>query len=209
MNPHGPAFPARLVLATANAGKLREMRAILAPWHVEVSPLSDFTSAAADETGFSFVENAILKARFAAEASGLPAIADDSGLEVDELHGAPGIYSARYSGTAADDETNNRKLLLELEHVADEKRTARYRCAMAYLRWPLDPAPIVCQASWDGWIARAPRGSDGFGYDPLFVVAGSVRTAAEFEPAQKNRVSHRGRALRALVAALGGAVREP
>jgi len=209
VNPHGPAFPARLVLATANAGKLREMRAILAPWHVEVSPLSDFTSAAADETGCSFVENAILKARFAAEASGLPAIADDSGLEVDELHGAPGIYSARYSGTAADDETNNRKLLLELEHVADEKRTARYRCAMAYLRWPLDPAPIVCQASWDGRIGRAPRGSGGFGYDPLFIVEGSARTAAEFDPAEKNRVSHRGLALRALVAALGGVVREP
>ena len=209
MNAHGPAFPARLVLATGNAGKLREMRAILAPWHVEVSPLSDFTNATAEETGLSFVENAILKARFAAEASGLPAIADDSGLEVDALHGAPGIYSARYSGEAADDEANNRKLLLELESVADEERTARYRCAMAYLRWPLDPAPIVCQASWDGRIIRMPRGSGGFGYDPLFVVEGSSRTAAEFDPSEKNRVSHRGLALRALVTALGGVVREP
>jgi len=206
---HGPAFPARLVLATGNAGKLREMRAILSPWHVEVSPLSDFTNAAADETGLSFVENAILKARFAAEASGLPAIADDSGLEVDALHGAPGIYSARYSGAAADDEANNRRLLQELENVADAERTARYRCAMAYLRWPNDPAPIVCQASWEGRIGRVPRGSGGFGYDPLFIVAGSARTAAEFDPAEKNRVSHRGQALRALVAALGGVVREP
>jgi XTP/dITP diphosphohydrolase len=208
VNAHGPAFPARLVLATGNAGKLREMRAILAPWNVEVLPLSDFTNAAADETGLSFVENAILKARFAAEHSGLPAVADDSGLEVDALHGAPGIYSARYSGAAADDEANNRKLLLELENVADEKRTARYRCAMAYLRWPLDPAPLVCQASWDGQIVRVPRGSGGFGYDPLFVVEGSSRTAAEFDPAEKNRVSHRGMALRALVATLGGVVRE-
>jgi XTP/dITP diphosphohydrolase len=209
VNAHGPAFPARLVLATGNAGKLREMRAILSPWHVEVSPLSDFTSAAADETGLSFVENAILKARFAAEASGLPAIADDSGLEVDALHGAPGIYSARYAGEPADDDANNRKLLRELENVADAERTARYRCAMAYLRWPQDPAPIVCQARWDGRIGRAPRGSGGFGYDPLFIVEGSSRTAAEFDPAEKNRVSHRGLALRALVAALGGVVREP
>jgi XTP/dITP diphosphohydrolase len=209
VNAHGPAFPARVVLATGNAGKLREMRAILSPWHVEVLPLLDFTRAAADETGLSFVENAILKARFAAEASDLPAIADDSGLEVDALHGAPGIYSARYAGEPADDEANNRKLLRELENVADAERTARYRCAMAYLRWPSDPAPIVCQASWDGRIGRGPRGSGGFGYDPLFIVAGSARTAAEFDPAEKNRVSHRGLALRALVAALGGVVREP
>jgi XTP/dITP diphosphohydrolase len=209
VNAHGPAFPARVVLATGNAGKLRELRAILAPWQVAVSPLSDFSTAAADETGLTFVENAILKARFAARAAGLPAIADDSGLEVDALHGAPGIHSARYCGAVADDEANNRKLLRELENVADDARTARYRCAMVYLRWPLDPAPIVCQASWDGWIARAPRGSDGFGYDPLFVVAGSARTAAEYEPAQKNRVSHRGQALRALVAALGGVFPEP
>ena len=209
MNAHGPAFPARLVLATGNAGKLREMRAILSPWHVEVSPLSDFTNAAADETGLSFVENAILKARFAAEASGRPAIADDSGLEVDALHGAPGIYSARYAGEPADDEANNRKLLQELENVADAERTARYRCAMAYLRWPHDPAPIVCQARWEGRIGRVPRGSGGFGYDPLFIVEGSSRTAAEFDPAEKNCVSHRGLALRALVAALGGVVREP
>jgi XTP/dITP diphosphohydrolase len=200
----GPAFPSRVVLATANAGKLREMREILAPWHVEVLPLSDFTGTTADETGFSFVENAILKARFASEASGLPAIADDSGLEVDALHGAPGIYSARYAGAAADDAANNAKLLRELDGVADEARTARYRCAMAYLRWPLDPAPIVCQASWEGYITRAPRGSGGFGYDPLFVVAGTDRTAAELDAAEKNRASHRGQALRGLVAALGG-----
>jgi XTP/dITP diphosphohydrolase len=201
---HGLAFPPRVVLATGNAGKLREMRAILAPWHVEVLPVSDFTATAADETGLSFVENAILKARFASQASGLPAIADDSGLEVDALHGAPGIYSARYAGACADDAANNARLLRELKGVQDEARTARYRCAMAYLRWPLDPAPLVCQASWEGRIGPAPRGCGGFGYDPLFIVSGSGRTAAEFDPAEKNRVSHRGQALRALVQALGG-----
>jgi XTP/dITP diphosphohydrolase len=196
-----------VVLATGNVGKLREMRAILAPWHVEVLPVADFTDTAADETGASFVENAILKARHASQAAGLPAIADDSGLEVDALRGAPGIYSARYAGPGADDAANNAKLLKELAGVQDEARTARYRCAMAYLRWPLDPAPIVCQASWEGRIATAPRGSGGFGYDPLFLVAGAERTAAEFEPAEKNRVSHRGKALRALVEALGGVAR--
>lgn len=209
MTRHGPAFPPRVVLATGNAGKLREMRAILAPWHVEVLPLADFTRGAAEETGLSFVENAILKARFASEASGLPAIADDSGLEVDALHGAPGIYSARFAGLAADDEANNAKLLRELHDVPGDARTARYRCAMAYLRWPLDPSPVVCQASWEGRIAEDPRGSGGFGYDPLFVVEGSERTAAEFGADEKNRVSHRGQALRALVAALRGDDGEP
>jgi XTP/dITP diphosphohydrolase len=201
--PGRPALPARVVLATGNPGKLREMRDILAPWQVEVRPLSEFTSASADETGLSFVENAILKARFASQASGLPAIADDSGLEVDALHGAPGIYSARYAGPGADDEANNRKLLADLAGVPDERRTARYLCAMAYLRWAADPSPVVAQAAWEGRIARQPRGTGGFGYDPLFVVAGGERRAAEFDAAEKNRNSHRGQALRALVAALG------
>ena len=202
MSPRGLALPARLVLATGNAGKLREMRAILAPWNVEVLPQSDFTAASADETGLSFVENAILKARFAAEASGLPAIADDSGLEVDALHGAPGIYSARYAGPDADDAANNARLLRELDAVPDGGRTARYRCAMVFLRWPLDPAPVVRQASWEGRIARLPRGTGGFGYDPLFLVGDGEVMAAELEAAHKNSISHRGKALRALVAAL-------
>jgi XTP/dITP diphosphohydrolase len=203
--PGRPAFPARVVLATGNPGKLREMRDILAPWQVEVRPLAEFTPQSADETGLSFVENAILKARFASEAAGLPAIADDSGLEVDALHGAPGIYSARYAGPGADDEANNRKLLAELAQVPDERRTARYRCAMVYLRWATDPSPVIAQAAWEGWIARGPRGTGGFGYDPLFVVAGGERMAAELDAAEKNRVSHRGQALRALVVALGAA----
>jgi XTP/dITP diphosphohydrolase len=200
-----PAFPARVVLATGNPGKLREMRDILAPWHVDVRPLAEFTTDAAEETGLTFVENAILKARFAAGIAGLPAIADDSGLEVDALHGAPGIYSARYAGPSADDAANNRRLLADLADVPDAQRTARYRCAMVYLRWPTDPSPVIAQASWDGCIARTPRGSGGFGYDPLFVVAGGERRAAEFDAAEKNRVSHRGQALRALVAALKAA----
>jgi XTP/dITP diphosphohydrolase len=202
MSPRGPALPARLVLATGNAGKLREMRAILAPWCVEVRPQSEFTAASAEETGLSFVENAILKARFAAEASGLPAIADDSGLEVDALHGAPGIYSARYASPDADDAANNARLLRELDAIPDHERTARYRCAMVFMRWPLDPAPIVRQASWDGRIARLPRGTGGFGYDPLFLVGDGDVMAAELEAAHKNSISHRGKALRALVTAL-------
>jgi XTP/dITP diphosphohydrolase len=197
-------LPARLVLATGNAGKLRELRAILAPWRVEVLPQSEFTAAAAEETGLSFVENAMLKARFAAQASGLPAIADDSGLEVDALGGAPGIRSARYAGEGAGDAANNARLLREMEDVPDANRGARYRCAMVYVASKDDPAPLVCESTWEGRIARAPRGSGGFGYDALFIVAGADRTAAEFAADEKNRVSHRGKALRALVAALGG-----
>ena len=197
-----PALPPRLVLATGNAGKLREMRAILAPWGVDVRPQSEFTAGSADETGSSFVENAILKARYAAAASGLPAIADDSGLEVDALHGAPGIYSARYAGDGAGDAANNAKLLADLETVPDHARSARYRCAMVFMRWPQDPSPIVRQARWEGRIARVPRGTGGFGYDPLFLVGDGELMAAELEPGFKNEISHRGQALRALVAAL-------
>ncbi len=200
-------LPAQLVLATGNAGKLRELRQILAPWRVEVRPLAEFTSLAAEETGQSFVENAILKARFAAQVSGLPAIADDSGLEVDALGGAPGIRSARYAGEGAGDEANNARLLREMHGVRDAGRGARYRCAMVYVAGPGDPTPVVCEASWEGRIATAPRGTGGFGYDPLFFVAGTERTAAEFESDEKNRVSHRGQALRRLVAALGGGER--
>jgi len=196
------SIPARLVLATGNAGKLREMREILAPWQAEVRSLAEFTPESAAETGLTFVENALLKARFAARVAGLPAIADDSGLEVDALHGAPGIYSARYAGLGCNDADNNTKLLRELESVANTARAARYRCAMVYLRWPEDPSPVIAQAAWEGRIGRVARGSGGFGYDPLFLVDDGVRTAAELEPADKNQRSHRGQALRALVAAL-------
>jgi XTP/dITP diphosphohydrolase len=196
------SLPPQLVLATGNPGKLREMRGILAPWHVTVRPLSEFTSGAADETGLTFVENALLKARFAAQVSGLPAIADDSGLEVDALHGAPGIWSARFAGPGADDAANNAKLLHDLADVPEPRRGARYRCAMVYLRWPEDPAPVIAQAAWEGRIGREPRGTGGFGYDPYFLVGEGTRTAAELTPDDKNRCSHRGQALRGLVAAL-------
>jgi XTP/dITP diphosphohydrolase len=200
-------LPGTVVLATGNAGKLREMREILAPCQVEVRPLGQFTAGAADETGLTFVENALLKARFASAVAGLPAIADDSGLEVDALRGAPGIQSARYAGPGADDRANNDKLLRALADVPDANRTARYRCAMVYLRWAEDPAPIVVQAAWEGMIGRTPRGEGGFGYDPLFLVDDGARTAAELTALDKNRRSHRGQALRGLVSALAAATR--
>jgi XTP/dITP diphosphohydrolase len=195
-------LPASLVLATGNAGKLREMRAILAPWRVEVRALADFTDESANETAVTFVENAIIKARFAAAASGLPAIADDSGLEVDALDGAPGVRSARYAGPDADDAANNRRLLEALADVPDALRTARYRCVMVFLRGELDPSPVIASGHWDGWIAREPRGVHGFGYDPLFVTDSTGTRAAELAPEVKNRLSHRGIALRALIAEL-------
>jgi len=189
----------RLVLATNNPGKIRELQELLAPLGVEVLEQSRFTDEVAEETGLSFVENAIIKARHAARASGLPAIADDSGLEVDALHGAPGIYSARYAGPQASDVDNLQKLLLELRNVPRERRAARYRCAIAFLRWDLDPSPILCQASWAGRIADQPRGSRGFGYDPIFELPELNQTVAELSAAVKNRMSHRGQALRQLL----------
>lgn len=187
----------RLVLATNNPGKIDELQALLAPLDIEVLRQSQFTQVAAEETGLSFVENAILKARHAARASGLPAIADDSGIEVDALRGAPGIYSARYAGAAASDQDNLEKLLRELRDVPPAQRTARYRCALAFMRWDLDPSPLVCQASWEGRIIDTPRGHGGFGYDPIFAI-GAV-TVAEMPATEKNQRSHRGQALRLLV----------
>jgi XTP/dITP diphosphohydrolase len=197
----------RVVLATGNRGKLAELQALLRPLTIDVRPQSDFTSTSAEETGLTFIENAILKARHAAKASGLPAIADDSGLEVDALHGIPGIYSARYAGADASDRDNLEKLLYDLRDVPAEQRSARYQCALAYMRWERDPSPIVCQASWEGSILAAPRGSGGFGYDPVFVPAGGQQTAAELSAAEKNHASHRGKALRQLVQLLGAADR--
>jgi XTP/dITP diphosphohydrolase len=197
------ALPAALVLASGSAGKLREMRQILAPWRVAVHSLAEYTDQPAVESGLTFVENALLKARHACAASGLPAIADDSGLEVDALDGAPGIRSARYAGEAASDADNNARLLAALANVPDAGRTARYRCAMVYLRTARDASPVICQAEWPGHIGRELRGAGGFGYDPLFVLEDG-RTAAELDPGLKNRISHRGLALRGLLAALTG-----
>jgi XTP/dITP diphosphohydrolase len=202
MNLARAALPASLVLATGNAGKVREMRSILAAWQVEVRALGEFTSEVAAETAVTFVENAILKARFAAAKAGLPAIADDSGLEVDALGGAPGVRSARYAGTDADDTANNLRLLDALADVPAAERTARYRCVMVYLREAHDPSPLIVGGHWEGLIAREPRGERGFGYDPLFIVDATGRRAAELEPELKNRLSHRGIALRGLIAAL-------
>lgn len=192
----------RVVLATGNPGKLRELETLLLPWRVEVLPQSRFTTSVAAETGLSFVENAILKARHAAQASGLPAIADDSGIEVDALGGAPGIHSARYAGIGATDEDNLRKLLHAMEPVTEPNRRARYRCALVYLRSPADASPIIAQASWEGTLLRAPRGAGGFGYDPIFAIDGSGQTAAELSAGAKNRLSHRSVALRSLISQL-------
>ena len=195
----------RVVLATGNAGKLREMRAILAGHGLEVIAQSELGIVSAPEDGDSFAANALIKARHAAAKSGLPAIADDSGIEVDALGGRPGLYSARYAGEPANDRANNAKLLAELADVPAAERGARYRCAMAFVRIAADPAPIVAEASWEGAIGFEPRGSGGFGYDPYFIVAGDDRTVAEMPEAEKNRASHRGQALAALAAAMKAA----
>lgn len=185
----------KIVLATGNAGKLREFAAVLAELELEIMPQSAFNVPEADETGLTFIENALLKARNAALHTGLPALADDSGLVVDALGGAPGIRSARYAGFNADDRANIDKLLVELREVPLERRTARFVCVLAWLRHPADPTPLICQGSWEGVILAEPRGANGFGYDPVFFVPGVQRTAAEMDPADKNRLSHRGRAL--------------
>jgi XTP/dITP diphosphohydrolase len=192
----------RVVLATGNRGKLEELRAMLEPLAMEVVPLSEFTRSAVAETGLTFVENAIIKARYAAELARMPAIADDSGLEVDALQGAPGIYSARYAGEQASDEDNLRKLLAVLEGRPASERTGRYCCALVYMRWAHDPFPLISQASWEGRIATAPRGRGGFGYDPIFELPPRDITVAELPAAAKNELSHRGQALRGLVAQL-------
>jgi XTP/dITP diphosphohydrolase len=192
----------RVVLATGNPGKLQELRAMLEPLAIEVVPLSQFTRTAIPETGLTFVENAIIKARHAAQLAKLPAIADDSGLEVDALQGAPGIYSARYAGEHASDEDNLRKLLGVLSGRKAAERTARYCCALVYMRWEHDPFPLISQASWEGRITEAPRGSGGFGYDPIFELSQRSVTVAELPAAEKNQLSHRGKALRGLVAQL-------
>jgi XTP/dITP diphosphohydrolase len=189
-----------VVLASGNAGKLREFAGILAPLGLQLKSQAEFAVPEVEETGLSFVENAIIKARAASRVSGHPAIADDSGLEVDYLGGAPGIHSARYSG--AGDAANNSKLLAALAGVPQQQRSARFQCALVYMRHPLDPMPLVCQGSWEGRILEAPRGNNGFGYDPLFYVPEHHCSSAELEPALKNRISHRALASARLLEAL-------
>jgi len=190
------------VLASSNAGKLREINQLIAGLDMVAVPQSDFDVPDADETGLTFVENAILKARHAARLTGLPAIADDSGLEVDALNGAPGIYSSRFAGVDASDADNLQKLLVELKAVPEEQRTARFQCLMVLMAHDEDPTPLICQGSWEGRILRAPQGENGFGYDPVFWVPGERCTSAELSPELKNHLSHRGQALQKLLSAL-------
>ena len=192
----------KLVLASSNPGKLREIGALLAPLAIEVIPQGELSIEDAHEPHATFLENALAKARHASRAAGLPALADDSGLCVDALGGEPGVHSAYYAGTEgtreARDARNNQKLLAELK----DRRAAYYACIMVFLRHAQDPRPLVAEGIWRGEIARAPRGSNGFGYDPLFWVPSLGKTAAELDPAVKNRISHRGIALRKLLGLL-------
>jgi XTP/dITP diphosphohydrolase len=189
-----------VVLASGNAGKLREFGEVLAPLAVQLKSQAEFAVPEVEETGLCFVENAIIKARAAAQHCKLPAIADDSGLEVDYLAGAPGIHSARYSGKG--DRANNAKLLQALAGVPEQQRSARFQCVLVYMRHALDPTPLVCQASWEGLILLQPRGEYGFGYDPLFYVPEHQCSSAELAPEVKNRISHRAKASAQLFEAL-------
>lgn len=192
----------RLVVASANPGKLREFRLLLAGLPFELTSLAELELPSPEESGSSFLENATLKARHAAALSGFAAVADDSGLEVDALGGAPGLFSARYAGAGADDQANNGKLLRELEGLPLERRGARYRCALVFVSAAEDPAPRSALGVWEGFILDAPRGRGGFGYDPYFWLPELKLTAAELDPDVKNRLSHRGTAMRQLRATL-------
>ncbi|MDO8826618.1 RdgB/HAM1 family non-canonical purine NTP pyrophosphatase [Methylophaga sp.] len=186
----------KIVLASGNIGKLRELSQILSPLGLELIAQSDLNVPEAEETGLSFVENAIIKARNAALISGLPAIADDSGIEVDALHGAPGIYSSRYAGPDASDTDNIQALLTAMKDVPENERTARFQCVVVFMRHAEDPTPLICQGSWHGQILQSPIGDEGFGYDPVFWVSETDCTAAELSPEQKHAISHRGKAMR-------------
>lgn len=192
----------RIVLATGNLGKVKEIQAVLADLDVEIVPQTLFQIDSADETGLTFVENAILKARHASRLTGLPAIADDSGLEIDALNGAPGIYSARYAGPDATDKQNNQRVLNNLHEVAQENRQARFHCVIVLMRHALDPVPLICHGSWEGRVLDKPVGDNGFGYDPLFYVPTHKCSSAQLSPEVKNRISHRGQALAKLVKAM-------
>ncbi len=192
----------KVVLATGNAGKVRELASLLNDFGLEVVAQTELGVGSVEETGLTFIENAILKARHAASVTGLPAIADDSGLAVDYLGGAPGIYSARYAGEDASDQQNLEKLLVALQEVPDAQRRAQFHCVLVYMRHADDPTPIVCHGSWPGIITREAAGSGGFGYDPIFFVPSEGKTAAQLTREEKSAISHRGRALTQLLEAL-------
>ncbi|HBR2088903.1 TPA: XTP/dITP diphosphatase [Klebsiella quasipneumoniae subsp. quasipneumoniae] len=192
----------KVVLATGNAGKVRELASLLEDFGLDIVAQTELGVESAEETGLTFIENAILKARHAAQITGLPAIADDSGLAVDALGGAPGIYSARYAGVDASDQQNLEKLLDALQDVPDDQRQAQFHCVLVYLRHAEDPTPLVCHGSWPGVIARKAAGQGGFGYDPIFFVPSEGKTAAELSREEKSAISHRGLALKLLLEAL-------
>jgi XTP/dITP diphosphohydrolase len=189
----------KIVLASGNAGKVRELNHLLSAFDIEIVPQTQFNIPEAIEDGLSFVENSIIKARHAAKLTGLPAIADDSGIEVDALNHAPGIYSARYSGEGANDQKNNAKMLHELSGIPEAQRTARYQCVLVFMRDSDDPMPIIAQGSLEGRILEASRGTGGFGYDPLFWLPDHGCAAAEISLEEKNKISHRAKAMQALV----------
>ena len=189
----------KIVLASGNSGKLKEFQQLLNSSGFEVLPQSVFDVPDAIEDGLSFVENSIIKARHASKLTGLPAIADDSGLEVDALNGRPGIYSARFSGENATDSSNNNKLLTELKDVTKAERTARFQCLLVFIRHEHDPTPMICQGTWEGRILFAAHGENGFGYDPLFWVPEQGCSSAELTAEVKNRISHRGKAMQLLL----------
>lgn len=188
-----------IVLATGNQGKVNELARLLAAQNIEIKPQSEFNVSDAAETGTTFVENAIIKARHAAKSTGLAAIADDSGLEVDALNGAPGVYSARYAGENASDDDNTNKLLNALVDVADDQRFARFHCVLVYMRHENDPTPLICHGVWEGSITREKIGQQGFGYDPVFWQADHKMTSAQLPRDLKNQLSHRGQALEKLI----------
>lgn len=188
----------KIVLATGNQGKVKELGAMLEALNIQVLPQSQFNVPEVAETGTTFVENAIIKARHAAKVTGLPAIADDSGIEVDALNGAPGVYSARFAGSDATDQDNIDKLLFELSST--QQRSARFWCVLVYMRHEHDPTPLICQASWEGEITDTQQGREGFGYDPIFYVPSEGCTSAQLTKEQKNAISHRGQALQMLLA---------
>lgn len=190
----------KIVLATGNLGKVKELGELLNQHNIDVVPQSEFNVGDVAETGTTFVENAIIKARHAAKITGLPAIADDSGLEVDALNGAPGVYSARFAGAEATDADNNAKLLSELTGVEKSKRTARFHSVLVFMAHENDPTPVICHGTWEGEILETPAGEQGFGYDPLFWVESEQKASAELTREEKGALSHRGKALEKLVA---------
>ena len=191
----------KIILASNNTGKIREFNAMLTGFY-EVVSMSDMNVKEVPEIGLTFVENALIKARNASEQSGLPALADDSGIVVDALNGAPGIYSARYAGNHGDDEANTQKLLDDMVQVADAQRSARFWCAIVFVEHANDPTPIIIQRGWEGEIMREKSGENGFGYDPIFYVPTHKKSSAELSSEQKNDISHRGKALQALLSEL-------